>query len=89
MKYLVLSDIHGSAAYLKKFMQIAEGENPDKIILLGDIYYHGPRNALPEGYAPMEVAEMLFLNIHPYCYNNQFSSSSTDRSALFIKSSER
>ena len=59
MKYLVLSDIHGSAAYLKKFMQIAEGETPDKIILLGDVYYHGPRNALPEGYAPMEVAEML------------------------------
>ena len=59
MKYLVLSDIHGSAAYLKKFMEIAKEENPDKIILLGDVYYHGPRNALPEGYAPMEVAELL------------------------------
>lgn len=59
MKYLVVSDIHGSAAWLKKFMEIVKNENPDKVILLGDVYYHGPRNALPEGYAPMEVAEML------------------------------
>jgi putative phosphoesterase len=59
MKYLVVSDIHGSAAWLKKFMEIVKNENSDKVILLGDVYYHGPRNALPEGYAPMEVAEML------------------------------
>lgn len=61
MKYLVVSDIHGSAAWLKKFMEIVKNENPDKVILLGDVYYHGPRNALPDGYAPMEVAEMLNL----------------------------
>lgn len=59
MKYLVVSDIHGSAGYLKKFMKIVEGEKPEKVILLGDVYYHGPRNKLPKGYAPMKVAEML------------------------------
>ncbi len=59
MKYLVVSDIHGSAGYLKKFIKTIESENPDKIILLGDVYYHGPRNKLPKGYAPMKVANML------------------------------
>ena len=59
MNYLVVSDIHGSAGYLKKFMKVVKMENPDKIILLGDIYYHGPRNKLPKGYDPMKVAEML------------------------------
>ena len=59
MKYLVVSDIHGSATWLKNFMKVVEKENPEKIIILGDVYYHGPRNALPEGYAPMEVAEIL------------------------------
>ena len=59
MKYLVVSDIHGSADWLKKFIKVSKSENPDKIIILGDVYYHGPRNALPDGYSPMAVAEML------------------------------
>ena len=43
MKYLVVSDIHGSLYYAKKLDEIINKENPDKIILLGDLYYHGPR----------------------------------------------
>lgn len=59
MKLLVASDIHGSAYYCGKLMEAIERENPDKVVLLGDLLYHGPRNALPEGYNPKEVAEML------------------------------
>ena len=44
MKYLVISDIHGSGYYANKINEIYEKEKPDKIILLGDLYYHGPRN---------------------------------------------
>ena len=59
MKYLVVSDIHGSAYYAKKLKEIFEKENPNKIILLGDLYYHGPRNALTEEYNPSEVSKIL------------------------------
>ena len=59
MKYLVVSDIHGSGYYAKKLEEIINKENPDKIILLGDLYYHGPRNPLTLEYAPREVANIL------------------------------
>lgn len=59
MKYLVVSDIHGSGYYAKKIQEIVEKEEPDKIILLGDLYYHGPRNPLTEEYGPQEVAKIL------------------------------
>lgn len=59
MKYLVISDIHGSRYYVEKLEKIIEKECPDKIILLGDLYYHGPRNPLPRDYEPKKVAEIL------------------------------
>lgn len=59
MRYLVISDIHGSSFYAKKIQDIYNIENPDKIIILGDLYYHGPRNSLTEEYNPMEVAKVL------------------------------
>mgnify|MGYP001852998558 CR=1 FL=1 len=59
MKYLVLSDIHGSLHYAKKIEEIINKESPEKIVLLGDLYYHGPRNPLTEEYAPKEVADIL------------------------------
>ena len=59
MKVLVISDIHGSNYYANKIHEIYRRENPDKIILLGDLYYHGPRNPLTKGYDPMEVAKIL------------------------------
>lgn len=59
MKILVASDIHGSAYYAKKLKERIEKEVPDQIILLGDLYYHGPRNQLGMEYAPMEVAKIL------------------------------
>ena len=59
MKALVISDIHGSSYYAEKIKEIVGKENPDKIILLGDLYYHGPRNELSQEYAPMKVAEIL------------------------------
>ena len=59
MKYLVVSDIHGSRYYAQKLEKIIEKESPDKIILLGDLYYHGPRNPLPKDYEPKTVAEIL------------------------------
>ena len=59
MKLLVISDIHGSSYYGKKILEIVEKENPEKIVLLGDLYYHGPRNNLTEEYNPMEVCKIL------------------------------
>lgn len=59
MKYLVVSDIHGSGYYANKIKEINYKENPDKIILLGDLYYHGPRNPLTKEYNPMEVSKIL------------------------------
>ena len=59
MKLLIASDIHGSAYYCGLLLKQIEKENPDKILILGDILYHGPRNDLPKGYAPKEVIAML------------------------------
>ena len=59
MKLLILSDIHGSYHYAKEIKTINERENPDQIILLGDLYYHGPRNGLTDEYDPMKVAGIL------------------------------
>ena len=59
MKYLIASDIHGSAYYCKKLIEAFETEKADKLLLLGDILYHGPRNDLPREYAPKSVIAML------------------------------
>ena len=59
MKVLVVSDIHGSSYYANKIPEIFEKEKADKLILLGDLYYHGPRNPLTKEYGPMEVANIL------------------------------
>ena len=59
MKLLIASDIHGSAYYCGKLMKVLEQQQPDKLLLLGDLLYHGPRNDLPRDYAPKQVIEML------------------------------
>lgn len=59
MKLLIASDIHGSAYWCGRLMELAERENPDRLILLGDLLYHGPRNDLPADYAPKKVIPML------------------------------
>ncbi|MBQ4600813.1 MAG: phosphodiesterase [Oscillospiraceae bacterium] len=59
MKLLIASDIHGSAFWCGKLMELMEQEQPDKLILLGDLLYHGPRNDLPRDYAPKQVIPML------------------------------
>ncbi len=59
MKLLIASDIHGSAFYCGELMQAIEREAPSRVLLLGDLLYHGPRNDLPTGYAPKEVISML------------------------------
>ena len=59
MKLVIASDIHGSAFYCEQLMAAVEREKAEKILLLGDLLYHGPRNDLPEGYAPKKVIEML------------------------------
>ena len=59
MKILIISDIHGSSYYAEKIKEIDEIEKPDQIILLGDLYYHGPRNELTQEYNPMKVAGIL------------------------------
>ncbi|MCR5067197.1 MAG: phosphodiesterase [Erysipelotrichaceae bacterium] len=59
MKYLIASDIHGSAHYTQIILEQFEKMNCDKLILLGDILYHGPRNPVPYGHDPKKVFEML------------------------------
>ena len=59
MKLMIASDIHGSAYYCEKLLAAWKKENPDKLLLLGDILYHGPRNDLPKDYAPKQVISML------------------------------
>jgi len=59
MKLMIASDIHGSAYYCKALLEAFEREQADRLLLLGDILYHGPRNDLPRDYAPKEVLAML------------------------------
>ena len=59
MKWFIASDIHGSAYYCEKLIEAYKREKADKILFLGDVLYHGPRNDLPEGYAPKQVIAML------------------------------
>lgn len=59
MKLLIASDIHGSSYYCEKLLEAYEKEQAQRIILLGDILYHGPRNDLPAEYAPKKVIQML------------------------------
>ncbi|MBQ2795683.1 MAG: phosphodiesterase, partial [Oscillospiraceae bacterium] len=59
MKLMIASDIHGSAFYCRKMLEAFKNEHADRLLLLGDILYHGPRNDLPKDYAPKEVISML------------------------------
>ena len=59
MKLLIASDIHGSAFWCRRLCDLIEAEKPDRIVLLGDLLYHGPRNDLPRDYAPKQVIPML------------------------------
>ena len=59
MKIFVASDIHGSAYYCRKMLKAYEEEQAERMLLLGDILYHGPRNDLPREYAPKDVIAML------------------------------
>ena len=59
MKWMVASDIHGSAKYCRELLDAYEREKADRLLLLGDLLYHGPRNDLPEEYAPKVVITML------------------------------
>lgn len=59
MKIMIASDIHGSALYAGQLMARFDAEQPDRLLLLGDLLYHGPRNPLPEGYDPMGVCALL------------------------------
>ncbi len=59
MKLVIASDLHGAAPAVRALAARIEAEAPDRVLLLGDLLYHGPRNDLPEGYAPREVASVL------------------------------
>ena len=59
MKWMIASDIHGSAHYCRQLLAALERERADRLLLLGDLLYHGPRNDLPQGYDPKEVIALL------------------------------
>ena len=59
MKWMIASDLHGSAYWCEKLVEAFARENADRLILLGDTLYHGPRNPLPEGHNPQRCVELL------------------------------
>lgn len=59
MKLMIASDLHGSAAYTRRLLELYRDTGCQRLLLLGDLLYHGPRNPLPEGYEPPAVAKML------------------------------
>ena len=59
MKWMIASDLHGSAYYCRKMLEAFEREGADRLFLLGDLLYHGPHNDLPREYAPKEVILLL------------------------------
>ena len=59
MKYMFASDVHGSAYYCRKMLDVYKEEKAERLVLLGDLLYHGPRNDLPREYAPKQVISML------------------------------
>lgn len=59
MKWMIASDIHGSSFYCARVLEAFKEEKADRLLLLGDILYHGPRNDLPKEYAPKQVITML------------------------------
>ncbi len=59
MKIMIASDIHGSSAYCEEMLAALDREQADRLLLLGDILYHGPRNDLPKDYAPKTVLRLL------------------------------
>lgn len=59
MKLMIASDIHGSSAYCQEMLDAFDREQADRLLLLGDILYHGPRNDLPKEYAPKTVLKLL------------------------------
>ena len=59
MKYMFASDVHGSAYYCRLMLEKYKEEQAERLVLLGDLLYHGPRNDLPKEYAPKEVIKML------------------------------
>lgn len=59
MKFLIASDIHGSAYWAGRLMDEIARQQPDRVLLLGDLLYHGPRNDLPRDYAPKRVIPLL------------------------------
>ena len=59
MKLMIASDIHGAAGYCRELLAAFDREGADRLLLLGDILYHGPRNDLPDEYAPKQVLAML------------------------------
>ena len=59
MKWMIASDLHGSAYYCRKMLDAFEREGADRLLMLGDLLYHGPRNDLPRDYAPKEVIPLL------------------------------
>ena len=59
MKWMIASDIHGDAGFAARLLAAFENEGADRLLLLGDILYHGPRNDLPPQYAPKEVIALL------------------------------
>jgi len=59
MRWMIASDIHGSAKWCERLLETWRAEQPERLLLLGDLLYHGPRNDLPEDYAPKRVIALL------------------------------
>ena len=64
MKFVIASDIHGSAYWTERLMEVIDRDWPDRVLLLGDLLYHGPRNDLPRDYAPKRAVSYTHLDVY-------------------------
>ena len=85
MKYLIASDIHGSAYWTERLCAAIESEQPDRIVLLGDLLYHGPRNDLPRDYAPKRVIPLL----NALADRDEHSARLADQAVVLVSQADR
>ena len=83
MKLMIASDIHGSAYYCRKMLDAYKREGADRLLLLGDILYHGPRNDLPKDYNPKEVIASFRANMIIYI-STKVKTYSTNKISVFL-----
>ena len=89
MKFVIASDIHGSFKYCTELLKAFEREGADKLLLLGDILYHGPRNPLPEDYAPANCDSEVDQMVLPFAISPDYAAVYADGVNIYLSHGHR